>query len=82
MRVSAKLTVVSLIIASALLQGCTTLGPASVNGLSEIVGTNLVGAKGATPQDQDKINRTVARLCAGGVWNKKICEAHNSYRDR
>ncbi|QXV74851.1 hypothetical protein [Rhizobium phage RHEph24] len=50
--------------------------------LGDIVGTNLVGAKGATPLDQDKINRTVARLCAGGVWNKNTCEAHNSYRDR
>ncbi|QIG70545.1 hypothetical protein PP744_gp082 [Rhizobium phage RHph_N38] len=82
MRVSAMLTVVSLSIASAFLQSCTTSGPGSVKALGDIVGTNLVGAKGATLLDQDKINRTVARLCAGGVWNKNTCEAHNSYRDR
>ncbi|QIG68821.1 hypothetical protein EVB68_084 [Rhizobium phage RHph_Y2_6] len=82
MRVSAMLTVVSLITVSAFLQSCTTLGPGDAKTLGDIVGTNLVGAKGATPLDQDKINRTVARLCAGGVWNKNTCEAHNSYRDR
>lgn len=82
MKVSAMLTVVSLSIASACLQSCTTSGPQSVNGLADIVGTSLAGTKGATPQDQDNINRTVARLCAGGVWNKNTCAAHNSYRNR
>jgi hypothetical protein len=82
MRVSAMLTVVSLTIVSVFSHGCTTLGPANVKTLGDIVGTNLVGARGATPVDQDKINRTVARLCAGSVWNKNTCEAHNSYRNQ
>lgn len=82
MRVSQMLIVASLSIASACLQSCTTSGPRSVSALGNIVGTNLAGAKGATAQDQDKIDRTVARLCAGGVWNKSTCESHNSYRNR
>jgi len=82
MKRSVMLIGVSLITASVFLQGCTTSGPRTVTSLSNIVGTNLSGAKGATPQDQDKIDRTVARLCAGGVWNKSTCESHNSYRNR
>lgn len=79
---SLVLTKVSLGLSLALLGGCTTLAPETVLTLREVVGTSLAGAKGATSEDQVKIDTTVARLCGGGVWNKKTCSSHNEYRNR
>ncbi|HTO29906.1 MAG TPA: hypothetical protein VL202_01810 [Pararhizobium sp.] len=42
-----------------------------------IVGTSLVGAWGATPRDQDKIDEAVAGLCGAGAWTKAECMAHD-----
>lgn len=62
------------------LTGCGTSAPASVEGLRRVVGTDLVGARGATPADQWKIDRTVVGLCAGGVWTNAECARHGEGR--
>ena len=61
---------------AAMLAGCGTLAPADVSGLRRVVGTDLIGARGATDADQRKIDRTVVRFCAGGVWSRKECSLH------
>jgi hypothetical protein len=45
-----------------------------------IVGTYLIGARGKTPRDQDKIDETVAGLCGTKAWTEEECEAHD-HRD-
>ncbi|WP_457586122.1 hypothetical protein [Ensifer canadensis] len=62
------------------LTGCGISAPANVEGLRRVAGTDLVGARGATPADQRKIDRTVVGLCAGGVWTKVECERHGEGR--
>jgi hypothetical protein len=42
-----------------------------------IVGTSLIGARGATPRDQDKIDDTVAGLCGAKAWSAEECAAHD-----
>ncbi len=59
-----------------LLAGCGTSGPKNVAGLRSVVGTDLVGARGATSADQRKIDRTVVGLCAAAVWSKADCVRH------
>ena len=59
------------------LAGCSTTAPLSVAGLRRVVGTDLIGARGATDVDQRKIDHTVVRLCAGGVWTPDTCRRHN-----
>lgn len=60
--------------------GCSPTTNATKNDLNltarQIVGTSLIGAKGATVQDQDKIDDTVAGLCGSGAWKKSECKAH------
>ncbi|RVK56891.1 hypothetical protein CN162_12530 [Sinorhizobium meliloti] len=58
------------------LQGCGTSAPASAVGLRRVVGTDLIGARGATPADQRKIDRTVVGICAAEVWTKAECVRH------
>ncbi|MBT9373173.1 hypothetical protein [Rhizobium sp. CSW-27] len=58
------------------LTGCGTTGPAGVEGLRRVVGADLIGARGATPADQRKIDRTVVGLCAGKIWSRAECAAH------
>ncbi len=41
-----------------------------------VIGTSLVGAKGKTPADQDKIDTTAARVCGAKVWTKAECQRH------
>lgn len=62
------------------LVGCGTSGPGNVPGLRRIVGTELIGAKGATPEDQRRIDRTVVGLCGGDVWNRDECARHGRGR--
>lgn len=59
-----------------MLAGCGTSGPANVQGLRRVVGTDLIGARGATDADQRKIDRTVVRFCAGSIWTRKECSLH------
>ncbi|WP_244631409.1 hypothetical protein [Neorhizobium sp. AL 9.2.2] len=56
--------------------GCGTSAPASAPGLRRVVGTDLIGARGATPSDQRKIDRTAVGLCSGGVWTSQECAKH------
>lgn len=63
------------------LQGCGTSAPASVDGLRRVVGTDLIGTRGATPADQRKIDRTVVGICAAAVWTQAECERHGEGRE-
>lgn len=58
------------------LAGCSTLSPASVEGLRRAAGDSLPGARGQTSADQIKIDRTVARLCAAEVFVTQKCAEH------
>ncbi|KSV79016.1 hypothetical protein N182_18665 [Sinorhizobium sp. GL2] len=78
-RIALALTVASVLSGA----GCTST--ARVNASKEqlnltarsVVGTSLIGARGATPADQDKIDDTVAGLCGARVWTKQECSAHD-----
>ncbi|WP_428832904.1 hypothetical protein [Pseudaminobacter soli (ex Li et al. 2025)] len=48
----------------------------TADGLRKVVGTSLIGAKGATPADQLKIDETAAGLCGAGVWSASECARH------
>ncbi|WP_115419954.1 hypothetical protein [Ensifer sp. M14] len=71
LRKSALITIPALMLA-----GCGTSAPKNVEGLKSVVGTDLVSARGATPADQRKIDRTVVGLCAAAVWSKADCVRH------
>jgi len=38
----------------------------------------LIGARGATPTDQDKIDETVAGLCGTRAWTQSECARHDA----
>lgn len=48
----------------------------SVPGLSATLGDALPGAQGLTIEDQERIDETVARGCAAGVWSRAHCTDH------
>ncbi|APG84892.1 transposase [Sinorhizobium americanum CCGM7] len=52
-----------------------------MSGLRAVVGTDLVGARGATAADQHRIDRSVVGLCAASVWTKSECMRHGELRD-
>ena len=64
------------------LAGCSTSQQVSASADTQrdtarrIVGIALIGAKGATPSDQDKIDDTAAGLCGAGVWTPSECKRH------
>jgi hypothetical protein len=66
-----------LMMPAAMLAGCGVSGPANVFGLKRVVGTDLLGARGLTDDDQRSIDRTVVRLCAGRVYSAKECALHD-----
>jgi predicted small lipoprotein YifL len=59
-----------------ILAGCGTSAPANVPGLRQVLGTDLIGARGATDADQRKIDRTIVRGCAADVWTADECGRH------
>lgn len=61
--------------------GCGTSAPVDATGLRRVVGTDLIGARGATVADQRKIDRTAVGLCAGAVWTKEECRQHGGRND-
>nr|WP_181257399.1 hypothetical protein [Mesorhizobium soli] len=65
-------------VAAMMLVACSTSQPVPVtaDGLRKVVGTSLIGAKGATPADQLKIDETAAGLCGAGVWSASECARH------
>ena len=80
-----RLNVLALSVFLALpLAGCTTSQGVSVSADQQIettrniVGNELVGAKGATPADQDAIDSTAAGLCGAKVWTPAECQKHGS----
>ncbi|MQW59525.1 hypothetical protein [Sinorhizobium meliloti] len=42
-----------------------------------VVGTSLIGARGVTPADQDKIDET-AGLCGARAWTQSECARHDA----
>lgn len=66
------------------LTACSGISPpVSVDGLRQTVGDSLPGARGQTEADQTKIDRTVARLCAAGIYAGALCDVHtDASRDR
>jgi hypothetical protein len=44
----------------------------------KVVGTDLVGARGATARDQQKIDVTAAGLCSASVWTRSECARHGA----
>lgn len=56
--------------------GCSTLQPASVEGVDRVIGDALPGAKGQTTADQNRIDDTVARACAAGLYATNLCDIH------
>ena len=77
------LKLIALLAVSALtLAGCSTSQQVSASADKQrataraIVGTALIGAKGATSADQDKIDDTAAGLCGAGVWTPSECKRH------
>lgn len=70
-------------VAIVLTAGCSTTSPpasASTQALASaaraVAGTSLIGAKGATPGDQDAIDDTAAGLCAAKAWTPSECARH------
>lgn len=70
-----KMLLLTMTLAS-VLAGCGTGTLIDAAGVRRIVGTDLIGTKGATEADQDKINRTVVRLGAGKIYTAKELAAH------
>ncbi|NOV17893.1 hypothetical protein E5S70_17730 [Ensifer adhaerens] len=66
--------------------GCTSSARVSASkerlnqAARSIVGTSLIGVRGATAADQDKIDDTVAGLCGAKAWTQAECERHDLAR--
>lgn len=74
MQVTRRLAIVASVSA---LAACGASNPASVRGLDRAVGQELPGAQGRTLEDQDRIDDTVARGCASGVFRQADCARHS-----
>lgn len=59
-----------------MLGACSTLQPASVGGIDRVIGEALPGAQGETVEDQDRIDDTIARACAAGLYSSDLCDLH------
>lgn len=70
-----KVALLNMTIACGLV-ACGTSGGADVAALRRVLGTDLIGAKGATNVDQDKINRTVIRAGRAEIYTPKELAAH------
>ncbi|MBE0691525.1 MAG: hypothetical protein IH590_00305 [Aquamicrobium sp.] len=75
--------------ATALLAGCNTASkPIAAGsdhmaaGARAIVGTSLLGARGATVKDQDSIDDAVAGLCGAGSYTRAECARHGREASR
>ncbi len=67
--------------------GCTTTAPVGAKAeiretIRVVVGTDLIGARGATARDQRKIDITVAGLCGAGVWTRSECARYDAAKSR
>ena len=70
------------IAAATTVAGCSTspTAPVTADGLRRVVGTSLIGARGAQPADQRAIDETAAGLCAAAVWSRSECARHGGGR--
>ncbi|MEQ1403818.1 hypothetical protein ABK249_02635 [Neorhizobium sp. Rsf11] len=82
-----KLTRLAFVAASALsVASCTQTAQVSASKVQlqstarSIVGTSLIGARGKTARDQEKIDDTVAGLCGARAWTVEECAAHDEAR--
>ncbi|MDX0759822.1 hypothetical protein GOD62_28230 [Sinorhizobium medicae] len=63
--------------------GCTSTQQVSASkdrlnqAASAVVGTSLIGARGATPADQDKIDEPSRGLCGASAWSQSECARHD-----
>jgi hypothetical protein len=64
------------------LAGCQHTAPGSTEAVRRIVGTDLIGARGATAEDQRKIDRTVVGICAPGIYTRDECARHGTLTSR
>lgn len=64
------------------LAGCQSVAPGSTDAVRRIAGTDLIGARGATPEDQRKIDRTIVGLCAPGIYTREECARHGTLTSR
>ena len=79
-RMGKMLTVITL---CGLLAGCaSTNEPGSVAAVRRVVGTDLIGVKGETPEDQRKIDRTIVGLCAPRIYTREECARHGALTNR
>lgn len=76
MRQLRLMLLLSTMMSVAMLAGCGTSGPVDVAGLGRVVGSDLVGARGATEADQRKIDKPIVRLCAVKVLTPAQCTRH------
>lgn len=58
------------------LAACGSLRPVDASGLKRVAGGELPGAKGLSIADQDRIDDTVARGCATGIYPATACARH------
>jgi len=79
-RLRNRLLAAATLTAAAIAAACGTSAPASVAGLRQVVGTDLIGARGATAADQQKIDRMVVGICAAAVWSEAECSRHGEGR--
>ncbi len=67
---------------AAMLAGCTTSSSIDAGktdlarAARAVAGTSLIGAKGATPVDQEQIDDTAAGLCGAKAWSARECARH------
>ena len=80
-----KRIALALIVACALsAAGCTSTARVSASkerlnqAARSIVGTSLIGVRGATAKDQNKIDETIAGLCGARVWTSAECSTHDA----
>lgn len=59
-------------------QSSTSSGQGNATIARNLIGTSLPGAQGATLQDQDKIDSTVARACGVGIYSEQACDLHSA----
>lgn len=52
------------------------------SGARAIVGTSLIGVRGATGKDQDGIDDAVAGLCGAGSYTRAECARHDKETSR
>lgn len=68
----------------ALIAGCTTTQPKLNAGTSDlsrsvrgVIGTSIIGSRGATQKDQNNIDDVVAGACAVKAFTESECEKHD-----